>query len=166
MKAALIALTLSPLLCMAEPVMIEPAGVALTRPADWKELSKETFAGAPSNVCFPRLQKNSSRIDSVIWKDADSLEEALDQYISRFSRWLKEGETFKETKRERFKTDSGVEGVICQLERTQLTGCGPVKIHLSRYIFRNSNGKIICLGGIGDLEEIHRIVISSLSLQP
>lgn len=164
MKPILAAVFLIPALCMADPISIEQADIILDIPDNWKILHRDTFPDAPSNVCFPRFdhKEKIGRIDAVMWKDADSLDQALDRYIQRFIQTLGDNEEHKELDREAFTTKSGVEGIRYFFQTTRQTACGPDSWKLVRYVFRNSQGKIVCLGGFGDIDEIDQIVLSSL----
>lgn len=164
MKATLAAIFLIPAFCIAEPISIEQADIILDISDNWKVLHRDTFPDAPSNVCFPRFdhKEKMDRIDAVMWRNTDSLDEALDSYIQRFIQKPRNNEEHKELGRESFKTKSGIEGIRYIFQTTRQTACGPYSWKIVRYVFRNSQGEIVCLGGFGDIEEIDRIVLSSL----
>lgn len=147
----------------SDPVDIELADISLDVSGEWKVINKEVFPDAPANVCFPRLEKeNMARMEAVIWRDADTLDNALEQYLLRIPQFLRENETFKEISRESFKAVSGIEGIRYVFQTTRNTDCGLRSSEFVRFIFRNRSGKIICLGGYGDVKEIDQIVTSSL----
>ena len=97
-----------------------------------------------------------------MWQKASSLDDALDKYIQRMSKRNTDSLTYEEVSREPFIADSGIEGIKYIFQATRITSCGPDSWKLVRYIFRNSQEEIVCLGGFGDIEEIDQIVISSL----
>lgn len=99
-----------------------------------------------------------------MWNDAPSLEDALDAYVLRIKedKYNEKG-TFTEIGRIKFKADSGIDGLEYRFD---LTRNGNWITHLVRYIFRNKNGKIVCRGGFGDLEQINKLVIKSLAQNP
>lgn len=149
---------------MAVPVSVKQANIILDVPDEWKPLYRDTYPDAPSNVCFPRFdhKKKMGRIDVVIWKEAKTLDEALDGYIKRFIRAPSNNEKHEELDRGAFTTVSGIEGIKYIFKTTRQEACGSYSWMLVRYIFRNNQGKIVCLGGFGDIEEIDQIVMSSL----
>ena len=161
MRDLFIALTLIPLGCLAESVVIMPAEVLLNQPEGWELKSKDSYPEAPSNVCFPRLEKGGTRIDCVIWKDAPSLEIALNQYLARLPAILGKEATYEVVEQESFSAASGIKGLKSMIRIKRTPDCG--SIDLVRYIFRNKHHQIVCLGGVGDLNEIHRLTIASLS---
>jgi len=167
MKPLLTLLLLFPIICKAELFSIDPAGIVLEIPSGWVPLHKDTFPGAPDNMCFPRFdhKEKRGRIDAVIWKNEASLDDALDKYILRMAKQNSDSLTHEKISREPFNANSGVEGIKYIFKTTRTTACGPNSWKLVRYIFRNSQGEIVCLGGFGDVEEVDQIVISSLKIK-
>lgn len=164
MKVCLALFLLLPMICRAEPYSIEPADIVLDIPEGWFPLDRETFPEAPGNMCFPRFDHKvkQGRIDAVMWRNEDSLDEALDQYIVRLASWETDSLKYQEVSRGPFRAESGIEGIKYVFQATRQSPCGPYTWKVVRYVFRNSQGEIVCLGGFGDVEEVDQIVISSL----
>lgn len=161
----MLALLFFPSLVHGKTVVIEPAGIQLERPLGAKLIGREAVKVEASNLCFPRIQSSQfGLIDCIMWNDAPSLEDALDAYVLRIKedKYNEKG-TFTEIGRIKFKADSGIDGLEYRFD---LTRNGNWITHLVRYIFRNKNGKIVCLGGFGDLEQINKLVIKSLAQNP
>ncbi len=159
--AALIAFTGA---VSAETVFIEKAGISLEHPESWKPQIPD-IADVPTNVCLPRLTKdNYYTIDAVIWRDAATLDDAIDQYIERLQRTSKEAKSITIVDRKPFVSESGLQGIRLQIETSTTRGCGS-SVFLLRYVFRNSENKIVCIGGFGDHAEIDKIVLNTITLK-
>ena len=128
-------------------------------------IGKEAVKVEESNLRFPRIQSSQfGLIDCIIWNDTPSLEDGLDAYVLRIKedKYNEKG-TFTKIGQIKFKADSGIDGLEY---RSDLTRNGNWITRLVRYIFRNKNGKIVCLGGFGDLEQINKLMIKSLAQNP
>jgi len=165
-RILLVASLVFPTLGFSDSIPIEPAAIRLLCPPEWETLDKNSLPDAAPNVCFPRIKMGQSRIDVVLWEQPESLNEAVDKYTSKMPGLLRKGATWKEISRGGFRANSGVEGVRLRFSTTEMSDCGPRTTQLVRYVFKNRLGKIVCIGGIGDLEAIQGIVISSLELTP
>ena len=163
MNPLLSALLLLPTVALGSIVSIEPAGISLDIPDIWIRLDRDSWPDAPDNVCFPRFDHRTERgrIDAVIWKGNQKLDEALDTYIQRILTPSAELQ-HKEVSREPFQSSSGVQGVKYVFQTTRQSPCGPDTWRLIRFIFRNSRGDIVCLGGFGDIDKIQQIVLQTL----
>lgn len=145
----------------AETQIVPRGGFSLDIPSTWKILDAHTYPDAPVNVCFPRFQGEDCRIDSVVWPEKTK-EEGLKAFKERMPRLYSEGIT-REIKTVPFIAVSGVNGLlfVFEYERPKF---GPQRFH--RYIFENSRGQVICLGGQGNLDRVDVIARSSLKLIP
>lgn len=164
MKSLLLTLLVFIEALSAETVFIEKAGITLEPPQSWKPHIPD-ITGLPENICLPRLKKdNYFTIDAVIWRDAASLDDAVDQYVERLQRVSKETKSIRIIDRKPFVSESGIQGIRLQIETSMTRGCGS-SVFLLRYVFRNSDNKIVCLGGFGDHSEIDKIVLSTITLK-
>lgn len=166
MRTKLTSITLSLLMlgtftAKAETHIVPRGGFSLDIPSSWKILDAWTFPDAPANICFPRFQGEDCRIDSVVWPEKTK-EEGLKAFKERMPRLYHEG-TIRVIKTVPFVAVSGINGLlfVFEYERPKFR---PQRFH--RYIFENSRGQVICLGGQGNLDRVDVIARSSLKLIP
>jgi hypothetical protein len=161
----LLALACSLSLLEAKIVAIERGNFTVAVTDDAVLLTKESCPDAADNVLFPRLRGSDFYLDSVTWLDAQkarNLDDVLRQHAERpgFKALLKEAPIISQ---QPFKSASGVQGIRYIQQRTYEDGH---KIELYRFIFRNSQQTVICLGIMGSTKTADRIYSSVTLSKP
>jgi hypothetical protein len=144
--------------------LIPEAGISLLIPKGWSVLCDDEYRRDMDLCCAPHFRGLDCFIDPVLYPPTKrTLEQQLETHLA-MPHHLPYAANYQKIKRRPFTSASGIKGLYCSFETVRTTSGCPrtIRTRQFRYFFYNKAGRIVRLGGYGNVETALKIIEESL----